>query len=142
MGLCMKKFNQLCDKIINEWKLVTSDEHKKHFEEAKKIFDKEGPKLINKINDYFKRQGLQCYFTLESQVFFSDGYRRKVKFHAEGDKKGREWYQWVWDVDGYQTTNLIYKTDGYNSIALKDTWRKMSHRGEVVNFDAIGRNGF
>lgn len=138
----MKKFNQLCDKIINEWKLIVSDEHKKRFEEAKKIFDKEGPVLINNINKYFKKHGLQCYFTLEDRVFFSDGYRRKVKFHAEGDNKGRDWWKWAYDVDGYQTRNLIFKEDGYNSIALKKTWREMSHRGQVVNFDAIGTNGF
>jgi hypothetical protein len=124
----MNKFNDLYNKIILE-------NSGRDFEEAKRIFDKEGEELVNKINDYFKKRGLQCYFTILKNhgIYYFAGFRMRLKFHAEGDKKGRQWWEWIKEVEGMSTKNLIFKQESNSEICLKSTWRPESHRGQVVN---------
>ena len=91
------------------------------FEMVKPVFDKEAPELLKKLNDYFKKNRLSCYFTLINKIFFSDGYRMALKFNAVGDKKGREWYQWIRDLDGMENRSLVFKRESNNDICLKST---------------------
>lgn len=101
------------------------------FEMVRPVFDKEAPELLKKLNDYFKKNRLSCYFTLINKIYFSDGYRMTLKFNAIGDKKGKEWYQWMNNLDGMETKNLVFKRESNNNICLKSTWRPESHRGQI-----------
>lgn len=123
----MKKFNKLYNKIISEsydWDAV------------RPVFEKEEQQLVDKVNDYFKKRGLECYFTLMPRLYFSDGYRKKLKFNAVGDKKGREWWEWTRNIEGMETKNLIVKNESDTTICLKSTWRPESHRGQIPNWSA------
>lgn len=140
----MKNTNIRIARELNRiaWRLVVADEQKKRFEEAKKIFNREEKTLLNKINNYFKKQGLRCYYALLPDIYFSDGYRKRLKFYAVGDNKGREWWEWIRNVIDMDTNNLVFKYESNPEICLKKSYRPESHRGQVVNLDAIGRNGF
>ena len=101
------------------------------FEQVRPVFDKEVPELVDKLNKFFKKNGLSCYFTLKNRLYYSDGYRMDLTFHAEGGSKGKEWWQWLDNLDGVSTKNLVFKRESNNSICLKSTWRPESHRGKV-----------
>lgn len=104
------------------------------FEEIKPIFDKEAKLLVDKINQYFKKHGLKCYFSIVGNLYYYAGYRMKLKFNAIGDKKGKEWWEWVSEVEGFETKNLVFKKESNPEICLKKTYRPESHRGQIKNF--------
>ena len=104
------------------------------FEEIKPIFDKEAKLLVNKINQYFKKHGLKCYFSLVGDLYYYAGYRMKLKFYAIGDKKDKEWYEWISEVEGFETKNLVFKRESNPEICLKKTYRPESYRGQIKKF--------
>lgn len=104
------------------------------FEEVKPVFDKEAKQLVDKINQYFKKNGLKCYFSIVGNLYYYAGYRMKLKFNAIGDKKGKEWWEWVYEVEGFETKNLVFKKESNPEICLKKTYRPESHRGQIKNF--------
>lgn len=113
-------------------KIIRVRKKDNHFDIVKPVFDKEADVLVKKINNYFKSKGLRCYFTKIDRIYFSDGYRMKLKFHADGDNKGKEWWQWVGEVNGMNTKNLIFKNESGPTICLKKTYRPESHRGQIA----------
>lgn len=101
-----------------------------NWKEIVPVFEKEAPQLVKKLNDALEKFGLESFFQLRNQRYFSDGHKQGLKFNAVGDNKGVAWWKWTIRLNGTQTKSLIYKHDG-SEICLKKTLRPTSHRGLV-----------